>query len=151
RRLRFIAAFGTLALQMAILLTGNYNFFNLLTILLCLTLFDDAALRRAMPQRLVPLVQTAVTSPPGWVWMRARQAMALFIFVASFLQLGMALGGPRPARLVSLIQGISPFSIINTYGPFAVMTRKRNEIVIEGSDDGSDWKEYAFRYKPGDV
>jgi len=31
------------------------------------------------------------------------------------------------------------------------MTRKRNEIVIEGSDDGADWKEYAFRYKPGDV
>src|SRR5260370_25474093 len=32
-----------------------------------------------------------------------------------------------------------------------VITPKRNEIVIEGSDDGADWREYEFRYKPGDV
>jgi hypothetical protein len=31
------------------------------------------------------------------------------------------------------------------------MTTSRQEIVIEGSYDGSVWKEYAFRHKPGDV
>ncbi len=31
------------------------------------------------------------------------------------------------------------------------MTIRRPEIVIEGSDDGSVWKEYEFRWKPGDV
>lgn len=31
------------------------------------------------------------------------------------------------------------------------MTTERNEIIIEGSDDGVEWREYAFRYKPGDV
>src|SRR5688500_8698837 len=31
------------------------------------------------------------------------------------------------------------------------MTQTRPEVVIEGSDDGVEWKEYAFRYKPGDV
>lgn len=31
------------------------------------------------------------------------------------------------------------------------MTRKREEIIIEGSDDGEHWKEYGFKYKPGDV
>ena len=30
------------------------------------------------------------------------------------------------------------------------MTETRPEIVIEGSDDGEDWKAYAFRWKPGD-
>jgi hypothetical protein len=151
RRLRFFAAFGVLGLETGILLTGNYNFFNLLAMLLCLALFDDAALRRAVPQRLLSFIEGRVTNPPGKLRSRAVQAIALFIFVASFLQLGMALGGPRPALLLSLIQGISPFSIVNTYGPFAVMTRTRNEIVVEGSDDGTNWKEYAFRYKPGDV
>ena len=30
------------------------------------------------------------------------------------------------------------------------MTRERNEIIIEGSDDGEVWKAYEFRWKPGD-
>jgi hypothetical protein len=29
------------------------------------------------------------------------------------------------------------------------MTTTRPEIVIEGSADGNDWREYEFRYKPG--
>jgi predicted DCC family thiol-disulfide oxidoreductase YuxK len=151
RRLRFIAAFGILALQTVIMLTGNYNFFNLLVILLCLTLFDDAALQHVVPRRMCCFVETRSIKPPGKIGARAAQAVALFIFVLSFVQFGMALGGPRQAALASLVESIAPFSIVNTYGPFAVMTRTRNEIVIEGSDDGADWKEYAFRYKPGDV
>jgi len=31
------------------------------------------------------------------------------------------------------------------------MTTTRDEIVVEGSDDGKEWKPYEFRYKPGDV
>jgi hypothetical protein len=31
------------------------------------------------------------------------------------------------------------------------MTTTRPEIVIEGSDDGQEWKAYEFKYKPGDV
>ena len=46
RRLKQIAAFGTIVLQTLILLTGNYTFFNLLTIALCLFLLDDSFLRR---------------------------------------------------------------------------------------------------------
>jgi len=31
------------------------------------------------------------------------------------------------------------------------MTTARPEIIIEGSDDGVHWREYTFKYKPGDV
>jgi lipase maturation factor 1 len=31
------------------------------------------------------------------------------------------------------------------------MTTRRDEIVIEGSSDGIEWREYEFRYKPGDL
>ena len=41
RRLKQIAAVGTILFQILILLTGNYTFFNLLTIALCLFLLDD--------------------------------------------------------------------------------------------------------------
>jgi hypothetical protein len=31
------------------------------------------------------------------------------------------------------------------------MTTERNEIIIEGSNNGKDWLGYEFSYKPGNV
>ena len=31
------------------------------------------------------------------------------------------------------------------------MTTTRNEIIVEGSNDGVNWLPYEFKYKPGDV
>ena len=33
----------------------------------------------------------------------------------------------------------APFGIANNYGLFAVMTTARDEIIVEGSNDGSHW------------
>ena len=44
RRPRMLAAALVIAFQIAIMLTGSYNWFNLLTVLLCLFLLDDQAL-----------------------------------------------------------------------------------------------------------
>jgi hypothetical protein len=46
---------------------------------------------------------------------------------------------------------LEPFRSFNGYGLFRVMTTFRHEIVVEGSNDGENWKEYEFRWKPGDV
>ena len=62
RRSRFVSAFGILMLQSCILITGNYNWFNLQTMLLCLLLFDDAALRKILPRRLLELVKSRARS-----------------------------------------------------------------------------------------
>jgi hypothetical protein len=44
--------------------------------------------------------------------------------------------------------------LVNTYGAFGSVTRRRNEVVVEGSDadwpDEGDWREYEFHGKPGD-
>ena len=45
RRVRFFAGLSIVFLQVLILLTGNYTFFNLLTIALCVLLLDDQALQ----------------------------------------------------------------------------------------------------------
>ena len=50
--------------------------------------------------------------------------------------------------LKSLMRLTSAFSLVNNYGPFAVMTTERNEIIIEGSNDGNNWLTYQFNYKP---
>ena len=49
RRLRLIAAGLLIFLQLAIAITGNYCFFNLLTIALCLLLIDDSVVGRGPP------------------------------------------------------------------------------------------------------
>jgi hypothetical protein len=60
---------------------------------------------------------------------------------------GVELGGlPILAELTAAVE---PFRSVNTYGLFAVMTTTRPEIVVEGSDDGTTWQAYEFRYKAG--
>ena len=52
RRIRFLGAALLAGLQLLILLTGNYTFFNWLTLALCLTLLDDFLLAKLVPRRL---------------------------------------------------------------------------------------------------
>ena len=52
RRFRLFAAWSFIILQSGIMLTGNYNFFNFLTILLCLFLFDDRDFENRLPAKL---------------------------------------------------------------------------------------------------
>jgi predicted DCC family thiol-disulfide oxidoreductase YuxK len=152
RRLRFVAAFGILMLQSCILLTGNYNWFNLQTMLLCLPLFDDKALRRILPPRLLGLAQArAKTQPPRRAVTIVVNAAALLMVFLSLVQMVERFGGSPPELALTIDDAFEPFHIVSPYGLFAVMTTTRNEIIVEGSDDGVQWREYEFRYKPGDV
>lgn len=63
RQVRIIAFLIQVFLQIGIILTGNYNFFNYLTIVLCLSLLDDdffikSTKRTALPSKLL---KTAIT------------------------------------------------------------------------------------------
>ncbi|HEV8017355.1 MAG TPA: lipase maturation factor family protein [Steroidobacteraceae bacterium] len=151
RRLRFLAAFGTLLLQSCILLTGNYNWFNLQTMLLCLVLFDDAALQAVLPRRLSEALGLRVSSAaPRPLVRRTVAAAALLVVFCSLVQMDIRFGGSPPAALLAVDRFVEPLRITSAYGLFSVMTTQRDEIIIEGSYDGLDWREYEFRYKPGD-
>jgi len=146
RRIRFFAGAMTVALQATVFLTGNYTFFNLLAVALCLSLFDDALLRRFTRPK-----PNALRTSPG-VFQRAVTVLLVScIMLASCLQLmeTFSLRIPRPAA--SALSWIAPFGIVNTYGLFAVMTTSRPELVVEGSNDAQTWLEYGFTYKPGDL
>mgnify|MGYP003694367305 CR=1 FL=1 len=56
-----------------------------------------------------------------------------------------------PLFVQPLLNRLEPLRSVNGYGLFARMTTVRNEIVIEGSDDGTTWVPYEFPWKPGDV
>ena len=151
RRFRHIAAWCFIVFEICILLTGNYNFFNLLTIFICLFLFDDAAAKRLMPYRILATISNYKYLTAGMV----ASSFALLMAITSIY-----MGGTQITRVVDRDWGIqysavyrflAPFGIVNAYGPFAVMTKVRNEIVIEGSADQIAWQEYQFKYKPGNL
>jgi predicted DCC family thiol-disulfide oxidoreductase YuxK len=151
RRLRFCAAFGILLLQSCILITGNYNWFNLQTMLLCMLLFDDAALRKCLPRRLVRLLSSRFRQPSSKPATVMVGVWGVVLVLLSLVEMDLRFGGSPPTALREMDQLIEPLRMVSSYGLFSVMTTERNEIIIEGSDDGAEWREYEFRYKPGDV
>ena len=148
RRPRALAACCVLLFQALILLTGNYNFFNLLTMLLCVFLFDDAALHRVIPWRLEAWVR-ARSPHPGRAATVLATAVALIVVPVGCDWIWRTLTRTNLPVVGILARALEPLLIVNPYGLFAVMTTTRPEIVIEGSADGQTWREYVFRYKPG--
>ncbi len=140
---RHAAALATIGLMLLIALTGNYTFFNLLTIVLCLPLLDDAFWRRSSAATSVPL-----RFAPRW--MLATLGTGVVLFTA--IQAGPSLvrSWRPPAAFGSVAAVVGPFRSLNNYGLFMVMTTERPELVIEGSRDGRTWLAYEFRHKPGD-
>ena len=159
RRARQVAFAGLVVLQLLIAVTGNYGFFNLLTILLCLPLLDDAAVGRILPRRLVDAARSAPAPVPlpraaGVAAATLAALVALFTGAKMLDRTGLleliGVDG-LPAPLARLEEAIAPFRTLNDYGLFRVMTKQRLEIEIEGSDDGVAWTPYVFRWKPGPV
>ena len=158
RRPRLIAAGLMIFLQIVIAVTGNYCFFNLLTIALCLLLIDDSVARalRAAPDKRAKNVSAAFrTAEPLQDRLCSYAAIAVVIVTLPinawliFSAFKPHEEWPRP--LIAIYGRLEPFRIVNGYGLFRVMTKERGEIVIEGSADGIDWLPYEFKWKPGDV
>lgn len=161
RRIRNLGFLGMVLLQVAIILTGNYGFFNILTITLCISLIDD----QSLPHILRTKISTSRKNNNPQLWLRNAHLVMLvpialiFVCVSSF-QLLQSCEDSRESsatrkwmqehkKLRDTYSWISRFHTINAYGLFRVMTMTRPEIVISGSDTGLEWKEYHFKYKPG--
>jgi predicted DCC family thiol-disulfide oxidoreductase YuxK len=158
RRPRQLACLTFIALQFFILLTGNYCFFNLLAMVLCLTLLDDAALQKCLPTRWCACATSNISSAQGWRPFRiVRNALLvpLVVVVLSTSAVQFATLSQKrvwlPHKVIAIYQYLSPFRTFNGYGLFQVMTTSRPEIIVEGSNDGINWKAYEFKYKVGDL
>lgn len=146
-------AFGALtALQVLILLTGNYTFFNWLTILLCFTLIEDTVWQRFFSVRLKTSLEEVSDRKPFVQRFVVLPVVALLV-LANFCMLSFQFVGAEvfPVALRPALRSIRQFHLVNGYGLFAVMTQKRIEIVIEGSNDAKEWRAYEFPFKPGDL
>jgi predicted DCC family thiol-disulfide oxidoreductase YuxK len=156
RRPRQLACLAFLALQFFILLTGNYCFFNLLTMVLCLTLLDDAALQKCLPKKWCRCPDVVVPKKLSLLQI-ARNAILIpvvaVMLLTSLIQfLDMFHPDIRlPGKLITVERLVAPLRSFNSYGLFRVMTTTRPEIIVEGSNDGENWLAYEFKYKAGDL
>jgi len=154
RRWRFVAAWITILWQLLIMLTSNHSWFNILTIVLCLFLFDDKAVQHILPQRLQTWLGRQQPSPAA-AGGRASQfmvaALATLILLTSsahFWELATLQQSSGAAG--TLVDYAEAYRVVNKYHVFPTMRSERIELELSGSQDGREWKPYRFRYKPGD-
>lgn len=144
---RWLAAGFLLGFQILILATGNYAFFNALSIVLCLFLLDDSFWQTFLPKIFPSLTVVTETSffyqSLGLVVAVIMVPLNLFWFALAFRENSKLL---NPA--IPIIRAIYNYRFNSSYGLFAVMTKERPELVLQGSDDNITWVDYEFRYKP---
>ncbi len=140
-----IAAAVVITTQLWLVLSGNFAWLNWLTILLAVSAVDTSLAARVLP---LPAPGRLAPAP---LWYEA---------LAGAVTVAVALLSYRPVRnMVSRRQvmnaSFDPFRLVNTYGAFGSISRRRYELVIEGTSDpqvtpDTRWQEYEFRGKPGD-
>jgi hypothetical protein len=139
-----VAALVIIGTQGWLLLSGNFAWLNVITMTLAVASLDDATIGRVLP------IAHAATEAPAW---HAALALAVTALIAVLSY--------RPARnLLSRRQlmnySFDPFHIVGTYGAFGSVTKERDEVVVEGTEEAvltprTEWREYEFKGKPGDV
>ncbi|AYN38182.1 lipase maturation factor family protein [Streptomyces dangxiongensis] len=123
--------------QLWLVLSGNFSWLNWITIVLALS-----ALR-------LPVSAPSVRPAPLWYEVLVLAVAALLLFLSYRPVVNMI------SRRQVMNRSFDPLHLVNTYGAFGSVSRVRYEVVVEGTLDGSpredsDWREYAFRGKPGD-
>ena len=155
RRVRFIGAALLAWFQILIILTGNYAYFNWLSFALCVLLLDDFVVEKIIGRNWRFAFPCGKVRRTRFLWcvFPFQIVVALVIFAASFFMVAYTVGSRSPLLKPAayLAEKLTPFRSIDSYGLFAVMTTQRNEIIVEGSNDGTNWLAYEFKYKPGDL
>ncbi len=161
---RRLFAVATAALMVAIGVTGNYGFFEPLTVVLCLpTLADDPRFEPfAAPESARASLRFGLRSAGSL----AATTLALVGMLLTAHRFSHARFGPEWLRVRERVvsdaldrsevwqttrTALEPWASVNTYGLFAVMTTARPSLDVQGSDDQIEWRSYGFRFKEGDL
>ncbi len=138
-----VAGIITIVFQLTLIVSGNLSWLNWLTIVLAIPTIDDRWLK------WLPVGQPALTAESA-VYQGAVYVLAALVV---FLSINPTLNMLSPNQVMNT--SYNPLQLVNTYGAFGSITRTRDEIVIEGTDDAnpserSTWRAYEFKGKPGD-
>ncbi len=152
RRVRHVAGAVIVLFQAVLIVSGNLSFLNWLTIIPALACFDDSLWSRIFPARLTAAAKGAVAAAKpsramAWTsWALAAAVAALSIQpVANLLS-------PHQVMNASFDD---PLDLVNSYGAFGSVTRKRINIIFEGTDaavpdERAVWRPYPYKGLPVD-
>ncbi|MER7408799.1 lipase maturation factor family protein [Streptomyces cacaoi] len=135
-----VAAAIVIVTQLWLVTSGNFSWLNWLTMILALSAVDSS-----------PVTGTpSYTATPAWFAVLVCAA-ALLIVLLSYWPARNLL-----SRSQQMNRSFNPLHLVNTYGAFGSVTRVRQEVVLEGTDEeqitkDTVWREYEFKGKPGDV
>ncbi|MEV6777207.1 lipase maturation factor family protein [Streptomyces syringium] len=132
--------------QLWLVLSGNFAWLNWLTIVLALAAVDGAAAAGLLS---LP-AHGPLPAPPLWYEVLVVAATALVVVMSWWPARNML------SRHQRMNMSFNAFHLVNTYGAFGSINRRRHEVVVEGTDAARPgpetvWKEYGFKGKPGDV
>lgn len=156
RTYRFIAAWITLGLQILILLSSNHNWFNFLSMALCLFLFDDKALKHILPEWLEHWLShkgsISLKQQPGRLYSGSMISMTCILVTAGILSMYRMTLNPNMGKyLAQGLDALQQWHIVNSYHVFPTMTTRQIELKIEGSIDGINWRAYEFIHRPNEL
>lgn len=144
RRGRVVAAASSTVLMLGLAATGNYGFFQALTLALCVMLLDDEVLGRLRSRITLP----EVPELPRWHEGTVTAVAVVLITLGTIQGVGQSAGwGWLPESGRAVMASVQPFRTVNRYGLFARMTTRRPELRIEGTLDGLIWEAYRLPYK----
>jgi lipase maturation factor len=134
-----VAALLMIATQLYLVVSGNYAWLNWVTIVILAAAVADPVLGIA-----------GGTFAPGPAWFTlAVVGLTILITTLSYYPIrNMA------SRYQAMNASFDPFHLVNTYGAFGSVSRRRYEVIVEGTSeatltDSTQWREYEFRAKPG--
>jgi lipase maturation factor 1 len=170
RRVRIVLFWIVTPWQIGVILTANYTFLNYPHLFLGILLLDDRFIGFCTPRRWKKYLPAAADSVPPPSQDEAPSTSTWALIRHPFSQLALSISAfllawdfySTTALLVFLlwpsaplptgpIEALEPSRIAGRYGLFAVMTPHRYEIEFQGSNDGTHWIPYPFRFKPQDV
>jgi hypothetical protein len=139
-----VAALVMVVTQSYLIVSGNFAWLNLLTLVIALSVIDGR-----WYAAVLPVDPPAELSSPTW-FLGVVVVLALVVTVLSWWPVRNMLSSHQVMNA-----SFTRLRLVNSYGAFGSVTRIRREVVIEATDDphpgpGTVWREYEFRGKPGD-
>lgn len=148
RRVRIGVAAVLAVTQFIILLSGNFNFFYLTGLALCILLIDDQVIKRFIKAKYLKRIKTLKIYKSHWARTAVISVLILFLLIITGSYVSQPFRGKHPDLLAPVVEKIAPLHLVNNYGLFAYMPQERPEIIIQGSDDKELWFNMNFKYKP---
>lgn len=151
RRWRIMAALITIFMQLLIIATSNHAFVNLLVIALCILLLDDRIIRRLLPTWLH---RSGSKNNDAGGFLKSGFSLILgllIIFVSTTAFYMYASRNFLPEPVMKMVSWTQSSGIGHIYHIFPTMQVSRQELVVQGSNDGTIWQDYEFKFKPGEL